>query len=120
MNKNRCLLPLLAAILIAPPVVAQEQEEESWDVNAPPGTPRTIDIDTQSGTWMSLDVSPDGKTIAFDLLGDIYLLPIDGGEARAINTGHSWSMQPRFSCCVAVVGCSSTCAWTGESAEPDP
>jgi imidazolonepropionase-like amidohydrolase/Tol biopolymer transport system component len=46
---------------------------------------------------MSLDISPDGETIAFDLLGDIYLLPIEGGEARAIDSGLAWSMQPRFS-----------------------
>ena len=37
---------------------------------------------------MNLDVSPDGREIAFDLLGDIYVMPITGGEARAIATGH--------------------------------
>ena len=62
-----------------------------------PGEAKAISIDTRSGTWLSLDVSPNGKTIAFDLLGDIYLLPIAGGEARAINSGLAWSMQPRFS-----------------------
>ena len=46
---------------------------------------------------MSLDVSPDGSTVAFDLLGDIYVVPIAGGEANAINSGLAWSMQPRFS-----------------------
>jgi len=44
----------------------------------------TIDFTTDEGTWMSLDVSPDGKTIAFDLLGDIYTLPIEGGAAKRI------------------------------------
>ena len=74
-----------------------DDAEEKWDVNAIPGDARTINIDTRAGTWMSLDVSPDGSTIAFDLLGDIYTLPIAGGEATSINNGHSWSMQPRFS-----------------------
>ncbi len=46
---------------------------------------------------MSLDVSPDGKTIAFDMLGDVYTLPIDGGQAKSVHSGLSWSMQPRFS-----------------------
>jgi imidazolonepropionase-like amidohydrolase/Tol biopolymer transport system component len=46
---------------------------------------------------MSLDVSPDGKEIAFDLLGDIYAIPIGGGEARALTTGVSWDEQPRYS-----------------------
>ncbi len=72
-------------------------EEEKWDVNNPPGMSKSISIDTRSGTWMSLDVSPDGKTIAFDLLGDIYTVPMAGGDARAINSGLAWSMQPRFS-----------------------
>ena len=54
-------------------------------------------IDTRTGTWMSVDVSPDGREIAFDLLGDIYVMPIGGGEARAIATGHAWDMQPRYS-----------------------
>ena len=54
-------------------------------------------IDTRRGTWMSLDVSPDGREIAFDLLGDLYVIPIEGGEARAISTGHAWDMQPRYS-----------------------
>lgn len=82
-------LPLLNAIA--------EEEQESWDVNAIPGESRDITIDTHSGTWMSVDVSPDGQTVAFDLLGDIYVLPIEGGEAKSINSGHAWSMQPRFS-----------------------
>ena len=48
---------------------------------------RTIEFTTDEGTWVSLDVSPDGKTIVFDLLGDLYTVPIDGGEAKAITTG---------------------------------
>ena len=46
---------------------------------------------------MSLDVSPDGKEIVFDLLGDIYAMPIAGGEARALTSGIPWDMQPRYS-----------------------
>ena len=44
---------------------------------------------SDEGTWMSLDVSPDGRTIAFDLLGDIYVMPITGGDAQAIASGHA-------------------------------
>jgi imidazolonepropionase-like amidohydrolase/Tol biopolymer transport system component len=73
-------------------------EEKKWNVEAPP-YPMTVEakIDTDEGTWMSLDVSPDGKEIAFDLLGDIYAVPIGGGEARALTSGVSWDMQPRYS-----------------------
>ena len=76
---------------------AEGEEEAAWDVNAIPGDARTIDIDTTRGTWMSLDVSPDGERIVFDLLGDIYVIPAAGGDAEALHSGLSWSMQPRFS-----------------------
>jgi len=49
------------------------------------------------GTWMSLDVSPDGRTIVFDLLGDLYTLPIEGGRATRITEGLAFDAQPRFS-----------------------
>ena len=90
---------LAAAILLLPCISAHSEEEETegWDVNAIPGEPRDITIDTRSGTWMSVDVSPDGQTIAFDLLGDIYVVSINGGDAKAINSGHAWAIQPRFS-----------------------
>ncbi len=79
--------------------VASEEDgsEDKWDVSKPPGSSKDIPIDTRSGTWMSLDVSPDGQTLVFDLLGDIYLLPMTGGEAKPINSGLAWSIQPRFS-----------------------
>src|SRR5882757_5981932 len=60
-------------------------------------TERTFSLTTDEGTWMSLDVSPDGKTIVFDLLGHIYTMPIDGGEAKAITDGLSFDSQPRYS-----------------------
>jgi Tol biopolymer transport system component/imidazolonepropionase-like amidohydrolase len=58
---------------------------------------RKISFTTDEGTWMSLDVSPDGKQIVFDLLGDLYILPITGGEAKRITSGMPWDCEPRFS-----------------------
>jgi Tol biopolymer transport system component len=49
------------------------------------------------GTWISLDVSPDGQTIVFDLLGDLYTMPITGGKATRITEGMAFDAQPRFS-----------------------
>ena len=83
---------------IAPaPTSDGDKDKPKWDVNVAHAPGRDVPIDTRSGTWMSLDVSPDGREIAFDLLGDIYVMPITGGEARAIATGHAWEMQPRYS-----------------------
>ncbi len=58
---------------------------------------RTVEFTTDEGTWISLDVSPDGKTIIFELLGDLYTLPIDGGEARLLMGGMAFDSQPRYS-----------------------
>ena len=57
----------------------------------------TLSFETSEGTLISVDVSPNGKTIAFDLLGHIYLMPSNGGKAEVITKGSSWNMLPRFS-----------------------
>ena len=103
MSKLSTLLTTCAAIsfAFASPAYAGddsgEKEDAKWDVSNPPGDKHDIDINTETGTWMSLDVSPDGKTIAFDLLGDIYTMPIGGGKATPISSGMAWEIQPRFS-----------------------
>jgi Tol biopolymer transport system component len=58
---------------------------------------RTISFSTDVGTHLSVDVSPDGKTIVFDLLGDLYTLPINGGHATRISSGPAVDRKPRFS-----------------------
>ncbi|WP_017930230.1 amidohydrolase family protein [Robiginitomaculum antarcticum] len=85
-------------LITAQTVMADETKEDAkWDVNNPPGAKNSVKIDVTEGTWMSLDVSPDGQTIAFDLLGDIYTMPITGGTAKSIASGMAWEIQPRFS-----------------------
>ena len=58
---------------------------------------RKIRLRTDEGTWISLDVSPDGKTLAFDLMGDLYTLPIEGGKATALTSGLAYDTHPKFS-----------------------
>ena len=58
---------------------------------------KKISFETDEGTWMALDVSPDGNTINFELLGDIYNLPIEGGTAEPLIEGNAFQSQPRFS-----------------------
>ncbi|MEW6577404.1 MAG: amidohydrolase, partial [Pseudomonadota bacterium] len=90
---------LVAGAFAATPALAQDKKEEAkWDVNAPPGlTIREIPISVDEGTWMNVDISPDGRTIAFDLLGDIYTMPIAGGTPQRIAEGLAYETQPRFS-----------------------
>src|SRR6202171_4977065 len=76
-----------------------EKKEEKKDEKKglPLKSARKIEFTTDEGTWISLDVSPDGKTIAFELLGDIYTMPIAGGEAKLIDGGMAFDSQPKFS-----------------------
>ncbi len=86
----------IAVLAFAVPAVAQEKPA-IWDVNAPPMKTRNIPVRVDEGTWMNVDVSPDGSRIAFDLLGDIYTMPISGGAATRIAEGLTYESQPRFS-----------------------
>lgn len=74
-----------------------KKDTKKWDVTATHGPADTVMFTTNEGTWMNLDVSPDGKEIVFDLLGDIYILPITGGEAKLLSGGPAFEVQPRFS-----------------------
>ncbi len=76
---------------------AEDKKDEKWDINNPPGEEKTIKIKTNTTTWSNVDVSPDGKSIVFDMLGDIYTMPIKGGKAKALTNEIAWNMQPRFS-----------------------
>lgn len=97
LSKLIIAMTLATAAAHADAPAGQERQKDGWNVAAPPGESRSIDIDVREGTWMSLDVSPDGERIVFDLLGDIYVLPIDGGDARSLTSGLAWDMQPRYS-----------------------
>jgi Tol biopolymer transport system component/imidazolonepropionase-like amidohydrolase len=87
---------LLAVALASLPLQADTPAAE-WQVNAPQGEFTQVDIQVQQGSWMNVSVSPDGKTIVFDLLGDIYSMPISGGAATALTNDIAWNMQPVFS-----------------------
>ncbi|TVR16748.1 MAG: amidohydrolase [Balneolaceae bacterium] len=78
-------------------VTAQESGNDSWDVTQHHADYTEISFETSEGTWMNLDVSPDGREIVFDLLGNIYIMPIEGGEARVIRESLAYEIQPRFS-----------------------
>jgi Tol biopolymer transport system component len=58
---------------------------------------RTVAFDVTEGTWLSLDVSPDGSRVVFELLGDLYTMPLAGGTATRITSGPSFDSQPRYS-----------------------
>jgi imidazolonepropionase-like amidohydrolase/Tol biopolymer transport system component len=100
MKHLHALLIAGAALSLAPLHAQQKPAEQKWDVAADLGPVTKLAFDTTEGTWMNLDVSPDGKRIVFDLLGDIYIMPIEGsgsGAATKIAGGPVFDMQPKFS-----------------------
>ncbi len=67
------------------------------DLFVPAPGAKEVSLSLTEGTWMSVDVSPNGQTLVFDLLNDIYVLPATGGEAMAIHSGPQVQRSPSFS-----------------------
>ena len=88
---------LFAAALLTPAgILAQESDGNGHD-DLPLQRDRTLAIDMTVGSWISLDVSPDGQMIVFDHLGDLFTVPITGGDAKQLTSGMAFDAQPRFS-----------------------
>ncbi len=96
---RRLFVPLALALFAPASFTAHGQGGPATPpaTGLPLKTARTHTFTTTKGTWISLDVSPDGKTIVFDLLGDLYTMPIAGGKATALTHGMAYDAQPRYS-----------------------
>ncbi len=95
-------IALLFLLLSSIVVFSQNNKKENDSIKKateelPLEPERNISFTTNKGTWISLDVSPDGKTIVFDLMGDIYTIPIEGGKATQITKGMAYDVHPRYS-----------------------
>src|SRR5690606_24554755 len=105
--KRRMVLCSFLPVLVgtAMPVAGQQRDAAAaddgaaWEVTLARGRTRQIDFTTDEGTWMSVDVSPDGRWIVFDLLGHIYRVPMEGGEAEPLtqNSGVALNYHPAYS-----------------------
>src|SRR5262245_49590322 len=56
---------------------------------------RTIEFTTDEATWMNIDASPDGTLLLVDILGDLYTIPVTGGEAKSLTSGMAWDYQAK-------------------------
>jgi imidazolonepropionase-like amidohydrolase/Tol biopolymer transport system component len=108
MKKIVSLCLIVFALVYSQYVLAQEPKKEikadstkkekaKKKKDLPLEIARRIPLKTNEGSWMSLDVSPDGKTIAFDFLGDIFTMPITGGKPVQFTKGMSFDSHPKFS-----------------------
>ena len=105
---NRILAGALACFTLTASVAAAQNQAREYTVvdgaaprdltnTLPLKTTRIARFTTDEGSWLSLSVSPDGRTILFDLLGDFYTIPIGGGKATRIMGGNQLDVQPTYS-----------------------
>ena len=100
MNVPPRFFPCAAGLLVLAISPAAAQDTAStWDVTLARGDTREIDFTTEEGTWMSVDISPDGRWIVFDLLAHIYRVPAGGGTAEVLTqeSGVALNYHPQFS-----------------------
>jgi hypothetical protein len=62
----------------------RQTPDRPWDVTEHRAPYKEIALETDEGTRMNLDISPDGNEIVLDMLGNIYIMPAEGGEARPL------------------------------------
>jgi Tol biopolymer transport system component len=96
------LVAVTAALTTVAPLAARQQtpsDSSKADEKAslPLQPTRSLAYTADEGTWISVDVSPDGRTVVFDLLGDLYTVPIAGGQATRLTGGLAFDGQPRYS-----------------------
>ncbi|MEQ8763748.1 MAG: amidohydrolase family protein [Planctomycetota bacterium] len=96
-----CLLLLASGLFgqgrLLEEVTSQLSQEDPW-VTDPGKAPSTLlEYTATEGTWISVDVSPGGQHLVFDLLGHLYEMPIEGGDAKPLTSGRSWNLFPRYS-----------------------
>jgi imidazolonepropionase-like amidohydrolase/Tol biopolymer transport system component len=109
---RRYLVPLAVALafVVLPgpsPVVEAQEPGDTTSAQGDEADPRAQGLPLEptrslrtaldEGSWMSVDVSPDGETVVFDLLGDLWTVPLEGGEAAPLTSGMAFDAQPRFS-----------------------
>jgi Tol biopolymer transport system component len=98
MSKGRVFIFL--ALIPTLPLLAQKTDsvpKKKENKDLPLEATRNVSFETEEATWMSLDVSPDGQTLVFDLMGDLYTIPASGGTATALTNGLAYEVHPRFS-----------------------
>ena len=88
---------VMASFILSFVVFAQKDTSFTTYKHLPLKATRMFELKTEEGTWTSIDVSPDGSTIVFDMMGDLYTIPFNGGKATQITRGLAFDQHPRFS-----------------------
>ena len=59
--------------------------------------PRAVSVTVTEGTSMAVSASPDGRSLAIDLQGGIWTLPMSGGTATRVTDEYNDARQPAWS-----------------------
>ena len=97
MKSIKFICSLVALVVISNNSFAQKDTAFTRYKNLPLKANRMFDLKTSEGTWTSVDISPDGKTILFDMMGDLYTMSANGGKATQITRGLAFDQHPRYS-----------------------
>src|SRR3954447_5355065 len=95
--KKLLLVCLLASVAFAKEAPKPKPFDPVDDINKPRPDARHVTFTTDEATWSSVDLSPDGQTLIFDILGDLYSVPVAGGKAKVLTKGPAWDYPPRSS-----------------------
>jgi Tol biopolymer transport system component len=106
-KQTLCLLLCVSFLAVSISPLRAEREADyidhridpSWDVSAVRGDSYEVDFTTDEGTWMSVDISPDGRWVVFDMMGHVYRLRAEGGKAETLTqaSGAALNYHPRIS-----------------------
>ncbi len=80
-------LTLIVAASASTAAVAQD-DNDGW---------RTIEIETTEVTAPDVAITPDGESLIFTLLGHLFRLPVEGGEAEQLTFGPYYDTRPAVS-----------------------
>jgi len=104
MTRSQATLALLVCLATGVVTAAQNKtapakppKDAAADINTARADATHAVFETTEGTWMSVDVSPDGATLVFDVLGDLYTVPVAGGTATPLTRGTAYDYHPRYS-----------------------
>jgi Tol biopolymer transport system component/imidazolonepropionase-like amidohydrolase len=95
--KRLLIAALVLTVSASAETPAKKKFDPAEDINKPRPDARKVNFTVSEGTWMSVDLSPDGTTLLFDLLGDIYTVPVAGGKATVLTRGPAFDWHPRYS-----------------------
>ncbi|MEE9533605.1 MAG: amidohydrolase family protein, partial [Acidimicrobiia bacterium] len=85
MNPQSVLLTACLSVLLVHPGAAQSDD---W---------RTIEFETTEVTAPDVATSPDGQWLIFTMLGHLFRLPVEGGEAAQLTFGPYYDTDPAVS-----------------------